>query len=107
MKCPVQSISLTPALAEDVMFSTSSLCVSSWLLATESLDLGTMIIISRKSLKVKAVRRSKVKVTKVKKIQFLIFSILSENEVKGQCHEVKVQGHDVKVTRLNSFLGRD
>ena len=34
-------------------------------------------------------RRSKVKVTEVKNVEFLIFSLLSENEVKG--HEVKVK----------------
>ena len=31
-------------------------------------------------------RRSKVKVIKVKNVNFLILSLLSENEVKGQGH---------------------
>ena len=44
--------------------------------------------------------RSKVKVTKVKKCKILIFSLVSENEVKGQGHGVKVKGHEVKVKCL-------
>ena len=34
---------------------------------------------------------------KVKKCKILIFSLVSENEVKGQGHGVKVKGHEVKV----------
>ena len=103
----LNAIFLPPALAEEVMFSVLfvclsvrvSVCVRSSSLTVRPMDLKVGIHIHLYNISNEFEgqgRRSKVKVIKVKNVDFLIFGILSENEVKGQVtgsrSKVKVKG---------------
>ena len=72
-----------------------SLCLHSSSLTVRPIDLKVGIHIHLYDISEEFAgqgRRSKVKVIKVKNINFLIFSLLSENKVKGQGHRAKVKG---------------
>ncbi len=95
---------LPPALAEEVIFSVASVCVSvrpcvcfhsaGRTVGPTDLKFGTRIKDHHISDEFEGQgHRSKVKVTKVKNVKISVFSLVSEKVVQGQGHEGQGQGH--------------
>ncbi len=95
---------LPPALAEEVIFSVASVCLSvcvsvclrstGWTVGPTGLKFGARIKNHHISDGFEGQgHRSKVKVTKVKNVKTPVFSLVSEKVVQGQGHKGQGQGH--------------